>query len=164
MESKKLRIYLSGGMEYATREGVEWRDELEPWLYARFNCIVFHPNTESKKYLSSHGLDTNFRSLKETQPETFRKHMSNLVNTDSQEIAEHSSFVICLWDRAAEKGAGTKGELTIAKYFQKPVYVVTKIPFTDIPAWVIGCTTEFFDSFENLKQFLLNQFHKGTLV
>ena len=37
-----------------------------------------------------------------------------------------SDCVICLWDEGAARGAGTKGELTIARYFGKPVYLVTR--------------------------------------
>ena len=52
------------------------------------------------------------------------------------------------------RGAGTKGELTMAKYFGKPVYLVTSIPYHDIPGWVLGCTTQLFSSFDELNVFL----------
>ena len=52
------------------------------------------------------------------------------------------------------RGAGTKGELTMARYFGKPVYMVTAIPLQDIPGWVLGCTDRIFPSFEALQQFL----------
>jgi hypothetical protein len=77
---------------------------------------------------------------------------------DSKEIAECSDYVICYWDQGAQRGAGTKGELTIARYFNKPVYMVTRIPKVNIPGWVLGCVTEFFDSFEHLKEFLVSYY------
>jgi hypothetical protein len=62
--------------------------------------------------------------------------------------------VICLWDEGAARGAGTKGELTMARFFGKPVYMVTAFPFADIPGWVLGCTTGIFPDFETLKRYL----------
>ena len=55
-------------------------------------------------------------------------------------------------------GAGTQGEITVAKYFKKPVYLVTKIDKIKIPSWVIGCSQEIFNDFNDLKQFLQNKY------
>jgi hypothetical protein len=79
-----------------------------------------------------------------------------LVDLDCREIAERSNYLICFWDSGAMRGAGTKGELTIARYFGKPVYLVTSIPFRDIPGWVLGCTDKIFPGFDQLKKFLLS--------
>jgi hypothetical protein len=148
------RVYLSGGMEYATNEGREWRHELQQWLQEHIRCEVFNPNVESERFLSTHYPHIDFRALKENDIVSYASIVARLVELDCREIAERSDLVICYWDEAAMRGAGTKGELTIAKHFGKPVYMVTSVPYTDIPGWVLGCTTMIFSSFDELKAFL----------
>ncbi|MBI4534935.1 MAG: hypothetical protein HY708_01565 [Ignavibacteriae bacterium] len=152
--SRQSRVYLSGGMEYATNEGRDWRDELHGWLERELGCRVFNPNHESEKFIREHAPHLNLRQSKFDDLQRFQSVISRIVELDCGEIAEHSDFVVCYWDEAAMRGAGTKGELTIAKYFSKPVYIVTAMPHHDIPGWVLGCATQLFSSFDELKSFL----------
>ncbi len=154
MKHKIARAYLSGGMEYAKNEGIDWRNDIDSWLSKNLNHIVFNPNIESEKYLAKSLSNKSFRLLKSTDIKNYIKIVRKFVVKDSKEIATRSDYIICYWDESAQRGAGTKGELTIARYFNKPVYLVTRIPKEKIPGWVLGCVTEFFDSFEQLKEFL----------
>jgi hypothetical protein len=52
------------------------------------------------------------------------------------------------------RGAGTKGEVTIAKHFGKPVYMVTSMRLEEIPGWVLACTTQTFPDFDGLFRLL----------
>jgi hypothetical protein len=151
---KNLRIYLSGGMEYASNEGKDWRSTLQEWLEQELHCSVFNPNLESARFFAAHYPAVNFRLLKKDNPELYKAIASGLVDLDCSEIAERTDLVIVYWDEAAMRGAGTKGELTMAKFFKKPVCMVTTIPREEIPGWVLGCTTELFPSFEALKEYL----------
>jgi hypothetical protein len=137
------RVYLSGGMEYADDEGRDWRAQLQQWLESELDCTVFNPNQD-------------FRALKQDDEIRYREIVGHLVDLDCREIAERSDFVICYWDQAAMRGAGTKGEVTMARFFGKPVYMVTAIEFREIPGWVIGCTQQIFPDFESLRRFLLS--------
>lgn len=147
-------IYLSGGMEYAENEGRDWRQSLEQWLRKELGCTIFNPNSESESFFSKHFPDIDIRSLKETNVVQYATIVARLVEIDCKEIAERSDLVICYWDDSAQRGAGTKGELTIAKHFGKPVYMVTSVPHKEIPGWVLGCTSFIFESFDELKKFL----------
>ena len=154
-----LRVYLSGGMEYAHKEGADWRNEIDTWIRTSLGHEVFNPNKESARYLS--GLLTNgndFRSLKSADLKKFTELVSGIVDLDSKELAEHTDYVVCYWDHSAQRGAGTKGELTIARLYRKPVYMVTEMHPENIPGWILGCTSEMFSSFEELKRYLLKQF------
>jgi hypothetical protein len=148
------RVYLSGGMEYAANEGRDWRQQMQEWLQSEMRSAVFNPNVESKRFFESHAPDVDFRALKGSDPERFQELVSHLVDIDCMEIAEHSDYIICYWDDGAMRGAGTKGELTMARFFGKPVYMVTAIPFAEIPGWVLGCTSKLFPDFDTLKAFL----------
>ena len=148
------RAYLSGGMEYAADEGRDWRSEMQGWLERELGCEVFNPNHESDSYFRARHPGLNFRALKEQDIDGFRAIVKELVDRDCREIADRSAFVVCYWDESAQRGAGTKGEITIAHHFGKPVYLVTAMPPEQIPGWVLGCTDRIFGSFEALKRFL----------
>jgi hypothetical protein len=145
-------------MEYALNEGKDWRLDIENWIQKSLKHKVFNPNAVSDQYLRKVLHKNNFRSLKSTNLDTYIKIVQKFVIQDSKEIATRSDYVICYWDMSAQRGAGTKGELTIAKYFMKPVYLVTHIPKEKIPGWVLGCVTEFFSSFEDLKEYLIQNY------
>jgi hypothetical protein len=152
---RHLRVYLSGGMEYASDEGRDWRSMLQEWLEKELHCSVFNPNLESESFFAAHYPAVNFRRLKKENPVLYQTIASGLVDLDCAEIAERSDLVVVYWDESAQRGAGTKGELTMAKFFKKPVYMVTEIPQEDIPGWVLGCTTKLFPDFEALKEYLV---------
>ncbi len=152
-----MRAYLSGGMEYADGEGVRWRSELQDWLEGRMHHSVFNPNVESTRFFASKYPGVDFRALKRENLGLFREIAQKLVEIDCKEIAERSDYVVCYWDDGAARGAGTKGELTMARFFGKPVYLVTSYPLAEIPAWVLGCATRTFGSFDELKHFLSAQ-------
>ncbi len=156
-----MRVYLSGGMEYASDEGKNWRGEMQQWLIEHLHCEIFNPNEESERFFSTHHPSIDFRALKSSDVTLYRQIAARLVMTDCSEIAQRSDFVVCLWDEAAMRGAGTKGELTIARYFGKPVYMVSSMQLQDIPGWVLGCTTNLFTSFSELKTFILSEY-SGT--
>ncbi len=145
-------------MEYAEKEGADWRSVLEIWIEENLGHSVFNPNTESERYLAGKLQNGNIRALKFDKIEEFGKLLRGVVDLDTKEIADKSDYVVCLWDESAQKGAGTKGEITIAKFFRKPVYLVTEMKRQDIPGWVLGCVTKFFGSFEDLKTFLLTKY------
>ena len=148
------RVYLSGGMEYAANEGRDWRQEMHEWLTSMLKGEVFNPNHESDKYFEKNFPGVDIRALKTADIVKYASIVSQLVEIDCKEIAERSDLVICYWDDSAMRGAGTKGEVTIAKHFGKPLYMVTNMQHKDIPGWVLGCTTLIFSSFDELKEFL----------
>jgi hypothetical protein len=149
-------------MEYADGEGAGWRGSMQAWIEASLRHSVFNPNAESDRFFAERYPQVDFRRLKEENVPAYTEIVRHLVDIDSQEIAQRSTYVVCLWDEGAAKGAGTKGELTIARFFQKPVYLVTRFPHQAIPGWVLGCTTEIFGSFEELKGFLAARYKQQT--
>jgi len=155
---KKKRVYLSGGMEYAQFEGADWRSEIEGWIRKTLGHSAFNPNIESARFLKKH-VRGNFRRLKTENTPRFTEIVGRIVDLDSREIARRTDYVVCYWDRSAQRGAGTKGELTIAKLFDKPVYMVTEVRPENIPGWILGCTTKMFGSFFELKEFLEDEFN-----
>jgi len=141
-------------MEYAANEGRDWREKMQRFCEDELGWTVFNPNHESEKFFRTHWPGMDFRAVKTQDIERYREIVSRLVDIDTHEIAEKSDIVICYWDEGAAKGAGTKGELTMARFFGKPVYMVTTIPAQEIPGWVLGCTTRIFGTFREMMDFL----------
>ena len=155
-----MRAYLSGGMEHARNSGSGWRSRLHAWIERELGHEVFNPAVVSEQYLKKHYPGVSQKRLKKTDLKRFQRLVSRLMQLDCEEIAERTDYVVCLWDNSAQRGAGTKGELTMAKYFGKPVYVVTTMKPVDIPGWILACTTELFSSFDQLKTFLKREYQK----
>jgi hypothetical protein len=148
------RAYLSGGMEYAADEGRDWRKELQTWLERELGCTVFNPNAESDRLLAAEYRGIDFRELKKRDIAHYTTIVERIVTNDCNEIAARTDFVVVYWDDSAQRGAGTKGELTMAHFFKKPVYMVTAMPLDSIPSWVLGCVSRIFGDFGSLKEFL----------
>lgn len=153
---KAKRAYLSGGMEYAAAEGAHWRSELQRWIEERLGGTAFNPNVESARLFHAEFAGVDFRELKTSDPAAYARIARRLVEIDCNEIAARTDYLVCYWDEGAARGAGTKGELTMARFFGKPVYLVTSFPLHDIPGWVLGCVSKTFATFEELKEFLLS--------
>jgi len=151
-----MRVYLSGGMEYADNEGRDWRHTTQDRIETELGWVVFNPNRESDRFFRTHYPSIDIRSLKSTDTLKYKEIIEKLVEIDCNEIAERSDLVVCYWDESAMRGAGTKGELTIAKHFRKPVYMVTMMSLSEIPGWVLACSTRIFSTFEELYTFLHN--------
>jgi hypothetical protein len=158
---KPLRAYLSGGMEYADGEGARWRMEVQSWLESTLHHSVFNPNVESDRFFEQYYPSIDIRTLKSTDVGAYTEIVRKLVEIDCNEIASASDYVICYWDEGAARGAGTKGELTMAKFLGKPVFLVTAYPLPEIPGWVLACTTRTFKNFEELRIFLCEQYGTG---
>lgn len=111
----------------------------------------------------------------------FSRYMKQIIKFDVDIIEKESGYLITLWDRNAAKGAGTHAEMTIAFLNGLPIYCVNtfmadlplwrRMLYTlaeklgikvrrprTMPAWLRACCTEVFDSFEDLKVFLLREF------
>lgn len=145
-------------MEYAVNYGADWRVEMESWLRNELKHGCFNPVKASETFLRSEYPGVDFRDAKAND---FRKHREiagEIVRLDSHEIILHSDYIICYYDESAQRGAGTKGELTVAALVAKPVYFVRGMMIHEIPSWVIGCVTEMFDNFEELKSFLRKKY------
>jgi hypothetical protein len=153
-----LRAYLSGGMEFAKGEGIDWRMEMDGWIRENLHHTVYNPNVESEAFLSKNLPGGHFRELKNENIEKYVDLVRNLIDMDSHEIAEQTDYVICYWDESAQRGAGTKGEVTMARFTGKPVYMVTSMKLQDIPGWVLGCTHKVFSSFDTLRVFLVKEY------
>ena len=91
-------------------------------------------------------------------PDKYKEFTRLLINRDLRAVVAESDYLICLWDESVLKGGGTHGEVTIAYFIGKPVYLVNHLPMRDFSGWIFSCATETFNSFDALKKELLKRY------
>ena len=149
--------YLSGAMEYAVDEGSGWRIDMSNWLSDHLGHKVIDPVEESRLLMIKED-SVDYRSWKESDTERYRQFVRQCVDRDIKAVTEEVDYIICLWNTDVFKGAGTHGEVTLAFQHNVPVYLVKQIPLTDLSGWIMACSSEIFNNFEDLKAFLLEKF------
>lgn len=156
-----MLAYLAGAIEYAPDNGEAWRLEMSRFLISQLGHQVFNPCVEENHILSPEEFK-NFRKWKTSNLKRFRETVRKLIQTDLDTLLNRVDYVVCLWDEHVLNGAGTHGELTMAYYQGIPVYMVSTLPREKMSSWIIGCTSELFDSFDELRKFLLHKYGSVT--
>jgi nucleoside 2-deoxyribosyltransferase len=171
----KLRVYAAGSMEHAVNLGAGWRDNLtsymkglnievlNPCLFEEQQLKGLHPGRLpaeiTNRFTGEKFTPKHWHELKMAQEpkffQRFLRYMHRIIRYDINLLIDDADFVVCLWDLNASKGAGTHAELTTAFLHNKPVYCVETTP---MPAWALGCCTKVFKNFEELYEFLDEEF------
>jgi len=146
--------YLSGGMENAENEGADWRKMMTGWLKINLEHYVIDPTLESRKIMNDNNAK-DFRNWKKTDPIKFKEYFRLLIQQDIDAIIGKADYLIVLWDSSVLKGGGTHGEVTIAHWVNKPIYLVNRLPLEDISSWIFSCSSRMYDSVDHLKNDLL---------
>ena len=147
-----MLAYLSGSIEYSPDYGKSWRAQFTPFL-RELGHDVYDPALDEKKNLDDREV-REFRYWKITDRRRFQNTIRKIIAWDLDWIEQKSDYVVCFWDEAAARGAGTQGELTLAHRRGIPVYLVVAMPMEKISGWILGCASEVFEDFEELKAFL----------
>jgi len=151
-----VKFYLAGAIEAAPDDGKAWRREIGHFLDSELGWQVFDPSQHEQDFLSEIE-KANFRTWKSTDINRFRPVIKKIIDRDLEQLLEKCDAVICLWDDHVILGGGTHGELTLAYEHKMPVYLVLGMPLEKVASWIVGCTTEIFSDFDELKQYLLEK-------
>ncbi len=148
-----MKIYLAGAIEAAPDDGATWRKEIGDFLSAELDWDVFDPSQHEQDFLTQLEKD-NFRQWKSADINKFRPVIKKIIDRDLHQLLNECQGVICLWDEYVIHGGGTHGELTLAYEHDMPVYLVLGMPLEKVPSWIVGCTTEVFENFQDLQKYL----------
>lgn len=143
--------YLSGPIENAYNDGADWRIMMTKWLKVELGHEVFDPVVETKTIIKNYS-GKDFRLMKKTNPSEYKKIIRRIIKVDLEAVVKKVDYLIVNWDKSVFRGGGTHGEVTVAYWFQKPVFLVNKLPIDDISSWIFSCSDEVFDNFEDLKK------------
>ena len=149
--------YLSGAMEYANDEGEGWRKDITEWLSKNLGHSVINPVEESRIIITNTN-SHDYRNWKEADLSRYKNFVNQFVIRDIDAVTKEANYIICFWNEDVFKGAGTHGEVTLAFEHSIPLYLVNQVPLTDLSGWIIACSTDIFENFEELKLFLLSKF------
>ena len=149
--------YLSGPIENAENDGADWRKSLTPWIKNTLSHKVFNPVIATRDITK--GLTSSeFRNMKRSNPDKYKKLIRKIINIDIEAVVNNSDYLIVNWNKSVFRGGGTHGEITLAYFLKKPIYLINNVPFDDLSSWIFSCSTEVFDSFEDLKTYLIKKY------
>ena len=142
--------YLSGPIENAENDGASWRELITQWLKNEIGHDVFNPVEATRNIIK--GLSNEeFREMKKIEPQNYKRLIRQIIDIDIKAVVEQSDYLIVDWNKSVFKGGGTHGEITLAYYLKKPIYLVNHVPLDDLSSWIFSCATEVFDSFDDMK-------------
>lgn len=146
--------YLSGAMEYAINEGQDWRKELTIWLKDNLNHSAINPVDDTAQLVKKTD-SQNYRNWKTSDQKRFVEFVRQAVDNDLNSIINKADYLICLWNKEVLSGGGTHGEVTMAYYHNKPIYLINQLNVEDLSGWIMSCATEIFTDFKTMQNKLL---------
>ena len=154
-----MKAYLSGPIENAENDGASWRHDMTLWLKNNLNHKVFNPVIETKSIIGNLN-SSNFRAMKKTDPIKYKNIIREIIKLDLEAVINDSDYLIVKWDKSVLKGGGTHGEVTMAYWIKKPIFIVNSLPIDDMSSWIFSCSDFIFNDFKSLKK-KLTQLYKG---
>ena len=152
--------YLSGAMENAENEGSGWRNKLTNWLKDNLNHSVIDPVIETSKLVEKTE-SQNYRKWKTSDPSMFKEFVRQAIDNDLNSVVNKADYLICLWNQEVLSGGGTHGEVTMAYYHNKPVYLINQLNNSkQLSGWIMSCATEIFTDFKSMQKRLLEIYSK----
>ncbi len=149
-----MKAYLSGPIENAENDGAFWRHEITSWLEDHLKHKVFNPVIETQSIIEHHK-PSNFRAMKKTDPIKYKKIIREIIKLDLDAVINDCDYLIVKWDKSVLKGGGTHGEITMAYWIKKPIFIVNSIPLDDMSSWIFSCSDFIFNDFISLKKKLM---------
>ncbi len=147
--------YLSGAMEYAENEGQDWRIKMTEWLQNELDHTAINPVEDTSELVAANNAQ-DYRDWKNSDPNRFVEFVRKAIDNDLNSVVNRADYLICLWNNAVLKGGGTHGEVTMAYYYNKPVYLINQLDNIGLSGWIMSCATEIFVDFDGLQARLLN--------
>ncbi len=154
-----MKAYLSGPIENAKNDGASWRQDMTLWLKDNLNHEVFNPVLETKNIIGNLN-PSIFRSMKKTDPIEYKNIIREIIKLDLEAVINDSDYLIVKWDKSVLKGGGTHGEVTMAYWIKKPIFIVNSLSIDDMSSWIFSCSDFIFNDFKSLKKKLI-QLYKG---
>ena len=149
--------YLSGPIENAENDGADWRISLTDWLKNNVGHSVFNP-VEATQEITKGYSSYSFREMMKSNPEKYKKLIRKIIDIDIDAVINKSDYLIVNWEKSVFRGGGTHGEITMAYHFKKPIYLINQVPIDDLSSWIYSCSTEVFNSFGDLKSYMIKKY------
>jgi nucleoside 2-deoxyribosyltransferase len=154
---KTLKTYVAGPIGVTIQKNAKvWRNRLTKELEI-MNIKVLNPMGKN----GGDRLGKDRIKLREAcyngDIKFIRNFVSKVVIPPDLKMVEEADFLtVYIPEDDGYEICGTYGEVTLAFYLKKPVYVVTdrNLSPLKLPAWLIGCSTETFISWKDYLRFI----------
>ena len=116
-------------MESSNDFGLRWRQDYQELIDQFLDAHAIIPN-DGEYIMRPRGKDIS--TLKEPNPEEYKRIMRRYIELDLA-LIDMSDLVIAKWD--GEMSTGTISEIHHCYMTSKPVYLVSKKEFHELPGW-----------------------------
>ena len=123
-------VYLAGAMENTTDNGINWRVAYRDDLQDILDIHAIIPGIGENLVKP---INIDMQEIKVTNPTLFEEVERRFIALDIA-LIEISDFVIVRYE--GEAISGTTAEVHHCYMTGKPVYMVTSLPFEQLPGWM----------------------------
>lgn len=148
-------------MEFAHDGGINWRKDMTAWLRDTLGHASLDPSALEHDQLSDEDR-LLLPALRRTDLDRLRPIARKIIRYDIGLVLNHCDYLICYWTEATQLGCGTAGEITLATWIDKPVYMILDYPRDKASTWMVGCTASIHSNFDELKSHLIATYGKHS--
>ena len=150
-----IKTYMAGPMDdVSIEESRDWRD----WLTEELKKVQIVTLDPISKYGKDYGAVRQKFAMWQNSGniEAIRNQVSLEIIPPDFDMVEICNFVTLYIPQKGYEICGSYGEMTLAFYLKKPVYIVTKrrLKPINVPKWAIGCSTKIFSNWEDYLAFI----------
>lgn len=139
----------------------DWRD----WLTEKLNEIGIETLNPITKYGDGYGTVRQKFAIwgKFGNIDAIRQVVATQIIPADIKMVQDSDFVTLYISPKGHEICGSYGEMTLAFYLGKPVYIVTrrKLKPLNIPKWAVGCSKKIFSNWEDYLQYIKEKWVNG---
>lgn len=142
----KPTVYMPGAMQFTDATDLGWREKIIAALGNKINFL--DPTSKEFQHATLKASETitlfnNSRLTRKKHTPEFRDAVREIINADLRAVVQ-SQALCAYWTPGASKGAGVKGELTVAAWHNIPVILIVPDEYYEIvPGWTWGCVTDY---------------------
>jgi len=158
---ERLKFYLAGPIDFTTgSQDKTWRRRIGRFLKKRGHEVR---NPLHKPLPKAIGDPRNYLQELRDQGKIgeVRGFVRRFIIPPDLAMVDECEIVLAYLPRGF-RICGTWGEITYAFAHGKAVFIVSNIPTSLLPNWVIGCSTFIFPSFKEFKRFFGSNKNEGA--
>lgn len=157
---KKQFVYLAGNIDHVDDLGVEWRDEITPFLKNELGMVVINPCKKPKNLIGEelHEDVDNRQKRKELKGAGKFDELHETMNPIAQadlHFVDKSNVVIVGID-LDKRPCGTIWEICVANFARKPIIILCEQGKKQLPDWLFALLPHqlFFETWDEVKDYL----------
>jgi len=152
---KDARVYLAGPMDRCPNGGIQWRQDITPFLL-EMGCFIFDPTDKPMQIAIEDEEHRDERKVWKEQ-HSFGKiaEMMKIIRNVDLRMVDVSDFIIVNWDMEIQM-CGTMEEVFLANREKKPILIHCPQGIKCLPDWLFAVLPYqmMFNDWEELKAYV----------